>query len=83
MRLGDAHLQVFGQTSDDQFMGCIQLTPKYKTKRKGTVWSRERFVGQGGVLATSFNCSWNIVKRHQATKSSIITRPRCGLLVSP
>lgn len=32
MRLGDAHLQVFGQTSDDQFMGCIQVTPKYKTK---------------------------------------------------
>lgn len=50
MRLGDAHLQVFGQTSDDQFMGCIQVTPKYKTKRKGTVWSRERFVGQGGVV---------------------------------
>lgn len=50
MRLGDAHLQVFGQTSDDQLLGCIQVTPKYKTKRKGTVWSRERFVGQGGVV---------------------------------
>lgn len=50
MRLGDAHLQVFGQTSDDQFLGCIQVTPKYKTKRKGAVWSRERFVGQGGVV---------------------------------
>lgn len=37
MRLGDAHLQVFGQTSDDQFLGCIQVTPKYKTKRKGTL----------------------------------------------
>lgn len=50
MRLGDAHLQVFGQTSDDQFLGCIHVTPKYKTckkKRDSLVQRKVRGTGRG------------------------------------
>lgn len=42
MSRGDAHLQVFGKTLDDQFMGRRQVTPKYKGQfgpEKGS-WDR-------------------------------------------
>lgn len=42
MSRGDAHLKVFGQTLDDQFMGRRQVTPKYKGQfgpEKGS-WDR-------------------------------------------